>query len=145
MINSDDSERSQSDESDGSFSEFSESSIDESMIHSSVSKKRKKPTKVKSKAKTKADSEWVPIEEFIPDFDVKYKGSKASYENYSSKHELPVAYFKHFLNDKVFGELADSSNSYSIIKTGISANITKQEMEQYIGKINIFCLFKTSF
>ena len=81
LINSDDSERSQSDESYGSFNEFSESS-DESMIKSSVSKKGKKPTKVKSKAKIKADSEWVPIEEFIPDFYVKYKGSKASYENF---------------------------------------------------------------
>ncbi len=98
-----------------------------------VSPKAPKGKNPKKSTEAVRVSEWEQTSSFDPGFDFGFKGERASYEAYSSKHELPVTYFKHFLSDSMFNTLAESSNKYSMELTGRSAEITKQEIEQYFG------------
>ena len=72
--------------------------------------------------------------EFTADFDTTFKGKRANHETYSSKHELSVSYFKHFINDSMFKHPTHATSIFTIEKSFSSANVIKEEMEQYFGK-----------
>lgn len=47
--------------------------------------------------------------------------------------EDPLNYFKRFLDDEMIDEFVKQSNLYAHEKDGVAANITRDEMDKYIG------------
>ena len=60
--------------------------------------------------KVSCEVEWEHVPGFVPDFE--FKGSKPSYEAYTSKYKLPESYFKHFLKDSMISLITNARNTY---------------------------------